>query len=108
MALSPQTREKSRELVAARRLRFPLLRDESNDVAAAFGLRWSLPDDLRELYLQFGVDLAESNGEGGWTLPVPARYVIDTDGVVRSAAVDVDYTVRPEPEETLEVLRTLA
>ena len=95
-------------MVAARRLRFPLLRDESNEVAEAFGLRWSLPDDLRKLYLQFGIDLAESNGEGGWTLPVPARYVIKTDGVVRSASVDVDYTVRPEPEETLEVLRILA
>ena len=94
-------------MVAARRLRFPLLRDESNEVAEAFGLRWTLPDDLRKLYLQFGIDLAESNGEDGWTLPVPARYVIETDGVVRSASVDVDYTVRPEPGETLEALRIL-
>ena len=67
MAISPQTQEQSRELIAARRFRFPLLRDEANEVAAAYGLRWELPADLRELYLGFGVDLAESNGEPSWT-----------------------------------------
>jgi hypothetical protein len=39
---------------------------------------------------------------------MPARYVVDRSGVIRSAEVDPDYTVRPEPSATLEVLRGLA
>jgi alkyl hydroperoxide reductase subunit AhpC len=38
---------------------------------------------------------------------MPARLVIDPNGVVRHTAINADYTVRPEPEETLEVLKAL-
>ncbi|MBW2239791.1 MAG: AhpC/TSA family protein, partial [Deltaproteobacteria bacterium] len=40
-------------------------------------------------------------------LPMPARYVIDQNSVVRSADVNPDYTVRPEPDETVEFLRKM-
>ena len=36
---------------------------------------------------------------------MPARFIIDTAGVVRYARVDPDYTRRPEPQETLNHLR---
>jgi peroxiredoxin len=85
-----------------------VLRDGGNEVAAAYGLRWKLPDDLRELYLGFGLSLPEGNGDESWTLPLPARYIIDRGGVVRYARSDPDYTRRPEPEETLAALETIA
>jgi peroxiredoxin len=43
-----------------------------------------------------------------WTLPIPARYVIDQDGSIVYAEVNPDYTRRPEPEELLPALRTAA
>jgi len=36
---------------------------------------------------------------------MPATYVIDGGGIIRYAAVNVDYTRRPEPEEALAVLK---
>ena len=39
---------------------------------------------------------------------MPARYIVDKDGVIRYTRVNADYTVRPEPSETLEALRALA
>ncbi len=66
-----------------------------------------MPDDLKELYLQFGINLAVSNGDDSWTLPIPARYIIDREGVIRYARSDPDYTRRPEPDETIEALRRL-
>jgi len=36
-----------------------------------------------------------------------ARYVIDKEGIIRAADVNADYTTRPEPSETLTILRTL-
>ena len=70
----------------------------------AFGLRWSFPDYLREVYLSFDLDLARFNGDDSWTLPMPAGYVIRQDGVIVRAEYDPDYTRRPEPTETVAFL----
>ena len=40
-------------------------------------------------------------------LPLAASYVIDTDGVIRYAFLDVDYRNRAEPSDIVEVLNNL-
>ena len=89
-------------------LPYPIVWDEKSTVAEAFGLAFKLPDDLRQVYLGFGNDLAVRNGDPSWRLPVPSRFVIDSAGIVRSVEADPDYRYRPEPEVTLEVLRKVA
>ena len=96
-----------RETEEPKPLPFELLRDHGNRVAEAYGLAFTLPDDLREIYTKFGIDLAKGNGDGTWRLPMPARFVIDGQGVVRSVDADPDYTRRPEPAATVEILRQL-
>jgi peroxiredoxin len=107
VVVSPQRPEVSREMIEKHRLGFELLTDAGNQVAARFGLRFQVTPEVRAAYLGFGIDLARTNGDDSWTLPMPARYVIDRDGVIRDAQVDPDYTRRPEPAETLAVLRAL-
>ena len=87
------------------KLTFPILWDERLKVGEAFGLAFTLPDDLKTVYLGFGNDLAVRNGDPSWRLPVPARFVIDARGIVRSVQADPDYTHRPEPETTVDALR---
>ncbi len=53
------------------------------------------------------MDLAKFNGDASWELPMAARYVIDREHIIRAADVNFDYTIRPEPGETLAVLRNL-
>lgn len=67
-----------------------------------------LPEDLRGVYRKFGIDLPRSDGDDSWALPMPARFIIDRQGTIRSATADPDYTIRPEPDETVETLRKLA
>jgi peroxiredoxin len=86
---------------------FEMLRDVGNRVAESYGLVFTLPDDLREIYMKFGIDLARGNGDGTWRLPVPARFVIDRQGIVRAVGADPDYTRRPEPIETVKTLERL-
>lgn len=58
---------------------------------AQFGLRFKLPDYLIELYRDtFKNDLSHTNGDSSWTLPMPAHYVIGTDGVIGYAEVNPD------------------
>ena len=107
VVISPQVARTPRETEEPRPLPFEGLRDQGNQVASKYGLVFTLPDDLRALYLKFGIDLAKGNGDGTWRLPIPARFVIDRAGVIRAADADPDYTRRPEPARTVEVLKTL-
>jgi peroxiredoxin len=100
-AITPQPPEASRPLIEKHRIGFDLLSDRGNEYAAKLGLRFKLPDDLKEAYLSFGNDLAQRNGEDSWTLPMPGRFVIDRQGIVRAVDVDPDYRYRPEPEKTV-------
>lgn len=107
MAISPQFTARSRALIEKQRFGFEILRDDGNKVAAAYGLRWTLSEELKQLYLQFGLDLPAGNGDDSWTLPLPARYIINQRGTIVHARTGTDYTHRPEPEETVEALRRL-
>lgn len=105
VAISPQTAPNSRRSQRENHVSFPILSDPGNEVAAAFGIRFKLPDYLADLYKTvFKNDLAVANGEASWTLPMPARFVIGQDGVIIYAEVNPDYTRRPDPEELLPVL----
>ena len=107
VAISPQLPEHNRELIRSRGLGFEVLTDRGNAVATQFGLTFTLPQYLRDVYASFPLDIAQYNGDASWTLPMPARFVIDRRGVVRAAESDPDYTTRPEPEDTLAALRAL-
>lgn len=96
VAISPQTASNSRKSMRQNELSFPVLNDPGNDVAAAFGIRYQLPGYLIELYQSLKNELPAFNGDDSWSLPLPGRFVIDTDGFIIYAEVDADYTVRPE------------
>lgn len=107
VAISPQTPSNSRKSQRDNALGFPILSDKDSKVADAFGIRFRLPDDLIELYKGFGNDLPSINNDPSWVLPMPARYVIGTDGVIAYSEVNPDYTRRPDPSELLPVLDRL-
>jgi peroxiredoxin len=107
LAISPQTAPNSRKSQRENKLDFPILSDVKSEVAAAFGIRFGLPDELIGLYKTFKSDLPAFNDDTAWVLPMPARYVIGTDGVIAYAEVNPDYTQRPDPSELLPVLDRL-
>lgn len=107
VAITPQKPALSLPMVESHGLGFDILSDTDNAFTAGLGLNFELPADLREVYLSFGIDLPGCSGEDRWVLPMPARLVIDRGGIVRAADIDPDYTLRPEPEKTLNDLRAL-
>ena len=84
-----------------------MLTDLHLKTAEQFRLVFTLPDYLRDLYKSFGNALDRFHDEPEFRLPMPARYVVDTQGIIRGADVNADYTIRPEPSETLRKLRML-
>ncbi len=104
MAVSPQLPRFLDATVRKHHLRFNLLHDEGNAIARQFSLAWRLPEDLCAIYREFGIDLERFNGSDSWELPMPARFIIDRNGIIRDAAVYPDHTDRPEPESIMDVL----
>lgn len=85
-----------------------MLSDPANRVAREFGLVFTLPDILRPVYTGFGIDLPAANGDNSFELPVPATYVIDQNTNIVLDFVDVNHTLRLEPELIIEALREIS
>jgi len=108
VAISPLLPKYSRQFEKKNGLEFDILSDEGNKTAADFGLKFAFPDYLIEVYRGFGADFERFNGDESWTLPMPARYVVNQAGFVVSADFDPDYTIRPEPAVTVEELKKIS
>lgn len=107
VAISPQTPDQSLTTAEKNELEFSVLSDVGNKVAKDFGLVFALPESLRPVYANFGIDLPAHNGDDSFELPVPATYVIDQDGIVQFAFVNADYRQRAEPSEIIASLKNL-
>ncbi len=107
VVLTPELERYTRALHRKLNLSFDILTDLHLKMAEQFGLVFTLPDYLSELYKSFGSTLDRFNDEPEYRLPMPARYVIDKDGIIRAADVNADYTIRTEPAETVRALKRI-
>ncbi len=107
VAITPELERYTRLVHRKSNLTFDILSDPHLKTAEQFGLIYVLPDYLRDLYKGFGSTLDKFNDESEYRLPMPARFIIDTGGIIRAAEVNADYTIRPEPAETLKKLAEL-
>lgn len=108
VVISPNLPRFSQYAVERHKLPFNILTDFQNQVGKRFGLIFQVQEALRDLYLNsFEIDLEKYNGEDSWTLPMPARFVIDTRGIIQYAEYSPDYTKRPEITDLLKTLENL-
>lgn len=107
VAVSPELPDHSLTLAERNALDFDILSDRGAVVARSYGLVFSVPDELRDLYRDRGLDLNARQGRPPgepWQLPIPATYLLSPSGVVRFAAIDADFTQRPEPQALVDLL----
>jgi peroxiredoxin len=107
VVVTPELERYTRALHKKLNLTFDMLTDLHLKTAEQFRLVFTLPDYLRDLYKSFGNALDRFHDEAEYRLPIPARYVVDKQGIIRAADVNADYTIRLEPSETLRQLRML-
>ncbi|MBE9563983.1 MAG: AhpC/TSA family protein [Proteobacteria bacterium] len=107
IAISPQIPDKSSDQVTKSNLTFEVLSDAGNKLAKQCGLVYTLPASLRPIYEAWQLDIPGHNADDTFELPMPATYIIGTDGIVHYAFVDMDYTKRLEPDIIIEQLKLL-
>ena len=107
VAITPELPDASLSTSEKNELAFTVLSDVNADYARELGLVFTLPEELKPIYQNFGIDLEQHNGDGQFDLPLAATFVVAQDGTIASSFVDTDYTLRQEPTEVLEVLKAL-
>lgn len=108
LAISPGKPEFSKKIISTQKLSFDILWDRGNELANELGLRFTVCEELRDLYRNsFNINLKFYDGDDGWTLPIPARFVIDQTGTIRYVESSVDYRNRPEVDGVLETLKRI-
>ena len=107
VAISPQTPDKSIDQISASQLTFEVLSDVGNKLAKNCGLVFTLPESLRPIYDAWQIDIPGHNGDDSFELPIPATYIINTEGKIHYAFADMDYTKRLEPNIIIEQLISL-
>ena len=108
VAVSPQLPEHSLQIQHDNEIGYECLSDVGNRIAEKFGITYEIPDELVEAYKkELNIDLDEYNGLGYKNkLPLPATFILDTDGTILKVFVSWDYSQRLEPSEILDFLKS--
>ena len=105
VAIAPEAPTKAEATAAKNELTHEVLSDTGNAVARTFGLVFTVPESIREIYQRMGIDIPAYNGDDTFELPIPATYVVGQDGIVLKAFADPDYSKRLEVDDILAALR---
>ena len=85
---------------------FPVLTDINNGYAMTLDLAFYVGDQLKRLMVSSGWDPSASQGTDNWMLPIPATFIVGTDGIVHARFVDPDYRTRMAIEDLIGALRS--
>lgn len=108
LAISPELPQFLDKVVRMQHLDYNILHDDRNELAEQFGVKWQYSAALKSLYRdKLMINLEYQQGNPDWTLPLPSRFVIDTEGVIRYAESKVDYRERPDPSHMISALEAL-
>ena len=105
IAISPQKIEISAKLQQDNAIDFTILSDVGNHIAQQYGLVFTLPQNVRELYQNLGADIPKFNGDDSYQLPIPATYLIGQDKQILFSYINVNYMERVDISELVNVLK---
>lgn len=94
LAVSPDRPEKLKGSIQKHDLEYTLLSDSPMELSKAFGLAYKVDERTVKRYKKNGIDLEEDSGYDHHLLPVPAVYLINTDGLITFQYVNPNYQTR--------------
>jgi peroxiredoxin len=104
-AIMPDQEHFTSELKEESRARFPILTDIDNGYALELNLAIWVGAELQQLMTGAGWDVTKSQGSDTWLLPIPATFVVGTDGKIAARFLDPDYRKRVAVEDLLAALK---
>ncbi len=104
VAITPETQENVQKSIEKTSASFTIISDRGQEIMHLYKTLFALSDETIEKYKGYGIILPEVNTKNTWTLPVPATYLIDTDGKTIFSHFDEDYSKRASIKSVLNAL----
>jgi peroxiredoxin len=104
LAITPEVQENINKTITKTKAVFPVLFDDGMKVMEAYKVNFKVDDKTVEKYKSYGIDFEKANGSNGASLPVPATYIVDKNGLIKQVFFNTDYTRRPSVQQILENL----
>ena len=105
-AIMPDRQHFTTELKTESEAPFPILTDIDNGYAMSLNLAFWVGAEMQEMMTGAGWDVSRSQGSNTWLLPIPATFVVGTDGEVKSRFIDPDYRKRVAVEDLISALKS--
>ena len=105
IAISPETSEWAAQLKSYAQAPFHVLSDLDGAYALELSLLFWVGEEKQRAMASGGFNLTLFQANDTWMLPIPATFVVGSDGVILARYVDPDYRRRMEVEDLLETLR---
>ncbi len=105
LAISPDKPSKVRETIDKHQMSFILLSDSDMVAARSFRVAYELDDQTLAEFKKYNIDVEDASGQSHHMLPVPAVFLVATNGLIQFEYVNPDYKVRLDPELLLSAAR---
>jgi len=106
VAVVPDRQKFTAWLQADAKAPFPILTDIDSGYAMSLDLAIWVGDEMKRLMTSSGWDPAVSQGTDNWMLPIPATFIVNTEGIVTARFVDPDYRMRMAIDDIVAALKT--
>ncbi len=101
IAISMDRFENLLPTIEKQKLNYTLLSDNRALASTAFGLAYKVDNAMFERLKGFGMNLEEASGQTHHVLPVPAAFIVGTDGVIKFSYINPNYKVRVKADVLL-------
>jgi peroxiredoxin len=105
-AIMPDRQHFTAGLKSESHAHFPILTDIDNGYALSLNLAFWVGAEMQTLMTGAGWDVSKSQGSNTWLLPIPATFVVGTDGEVKARFIDPDYRRRVAIEDLIAALKS--
>ena len=104
VVITPEIERFSKELRSAVSAQFPVLSDMDNGYALMLSLAFYVGEEKKRSMKCAGWDITPYNANDNWTLPIPATFVVDADGLIVARHIDPDYRKRMDVDAILDAV----
>lgn len=105
VAITPEKSEGIDSTIQKTGATFPILYDEDMQMSKAYEVAFDVDDRTVSRYKMSGIDLVQVNGQKKAMLPVPAVYIINTEGTVTYRYFNENYRNRVSVKEILRNIK---
>lgn len=108
LAIVPERQRFTAVLTADTGATFPVLTDMDNGYALSLNLAVWVGAEMTVLIARAGWDIPKYQDNNAWVLPIPATFVVGTDGIIVARHIEPDYRRRMEMADLITSLRLAA